>query len=471
MPNLSGTSLRETVTNIRDYLGNPADLKELISEDGATVILYYEGLVREDKLRALFHDNPSGFEETVDAGAALSFLPQGRAVIIRWDKKPSFYNISLPGWQLRQIEEPVSEPLIRGPREGFTETISVNTAMIRRWIHDPYFRVDEMTVGIRTKTAVRLLYISDIADPKLVKEVKRRISAIQIDGILESGYLEQLITDNRLTIFPLIQSTERTDKVAAAVLEGRVAILADKSPFALIVPTTINELYQSPEDYYFGFYLGSFLRFFRLLGSNLAVAFSGLYIALSSGNPELLPTSFAFSIAESRRGIPYPVFIEVLLLEIILEVFREAGLRLPKNVNLTLGIAAGVALTFAAIQTHLVSGATLVVVAIGAIASFSSPSFSIGIPWRIFKFLLIIGAAFMGIVGLTLTGILILAHSATLTSFGTSYLAPWAPIQGRELRNSLFREPLWLRFIRPRTYRPQERQKMSNTKNEDENDA
>ena len=208
--------------------------------------------------------------------------------------------------------------------------------------------------------------------------MEKRINAIEIDGVLESGYLEQLITDNRLTVFPLIQSTERSDKVAAAVLEGRVAILVDKSPFALIVPTTVNELYQSPEDYYFGFYLGSFLRFFRLLGNNLAVALSGLYIALTSFNPELLPTNFAFSIAESRRGIPYPISVEVLFLEIMVEIFREAGLRLPKNVNQTLGIVAGIALAFAAVDTRLVSGATLVVVAIGAIASFSVPAF----PWE-----------------------------------------------------------------------------------------
>jgi hypothetical protein len=312
-----------------------------------------------------------------------------------------------------------------------------------------------------------LLYLNDVANPSLTKEVKDRISAIRIDGILESGYLEQLITDNRLTLFPLIQSTERSDKVAAAILEGRVAILVDKSPFALIVPTTINELYQSPEDYYFGFYLGSFLRFIRLLGNNLAVALPGLYIALTSFNPELLPTSFAFSIAESRRGIPYPIFIEVLFLEIMVEIFREAGLRLPKNVSQTLGVVAGVGLAFAAVQTRLVSGASLAVVSITAIASFSTPSFLAEITWRILRFILIIGAGLFGIVGLTLSGILILAHAATLTSFGASYLAPWAPIRWYELRDSVFRTPLWLRFRRPAFYHPIDKKRMEDTKEDD----
>lgn len=470
MADLTGNSLRATIEKIKDYLGRPADLKELASENGTEIILFYEGLVQENRLRTLFNDTTATFEPADEPALALNYLPQGRAVIIRWERKsPQFFTIPIPGWQLRAISEPTSEQLIRGPREGFTETISVNTAMIRRWITDPQLRVDETEVGKRTKTAVRIIYIADVADPSLVLEVKRRINSIQIDGVIESGYIEQLITDNRLTIFPLIQSTERTDTVAAAVLEGRVSILVDKSPFALIVPTTVNELYQSPEDYYFNFYLGSFLRGIRLLGNNVAVAISGLYVALTSSNPELLPTSFAFSIAESRRGIPYPIFIEVLLLEIMVEVFREAGLRLPKNVNQTLGVVSGIALAFAAVQTHLVSGATLVVVAVSAIASFSTPNFSVGIAWRIFKFLFILGAAFMGIVGLTLTGILILAHAAAQTSFGTSYLAPWAPIRPNELMDSIIRMPLWMRIFRPQSYRAQNRQRMKKNKPNDGN--
>lgn len=472
--NLEAVSLEDTILNIINYLGNPADLIRIdLPTHGATV-LFYDGLVDQTQLlkniesfnSKSFNIENSPWElEIRDLTDILEYLTQGHAILIRKIKKKlNVYKLSLPGWQLRPIEEPISEPVIRGPREGFTETLTVNTAMIRRWINNPALRIDQMTVGERSKTNVRLLYLNDVANPTIIKEVKVRICAIQIDGILESGYLEQLITDNRLTPFPLIQSTERSDKVAAAILEGRVAILVDKSPFALIAPTTINELYQSPEDYYFGFFLGSFLRFIRLLGNNLAVALPGLYIALTSFNPELLPTSFAFSIAQSRRGIPYPIFIEVLFLEIMVEIFREAGLRLPKNINQTLGVVAGVGLAFAAVQTRLVSGATLAVVSVTAIASFSSPSFSVGIAWRIFKFILIFGASFLGIVGLTLAGIFILAHAATLTSFGVSYLAPWAPLQWCELRDSIFRIPLWLRFNRPNYYHSINRSRMGKTR-------
>ncbi len=476
------TDLQATVDEIRHRLGDPADLR--IDRPGPDkLLIYLDGLVDRTRLGQLAEalaDSDGRLQaelaetdrETSDLEQVLEELARGSALLLRREQGQGLHcaAISVPGWQQRAIEEPGSEQLIRGPREGFTETIAVNTAMIRRWINDPQLRVDELRVGRRTKTAVRLLYLNDVAAPKLVREVRRRLRAVVLDGVLESGYLEQLIADNRVTVFPLIQSTERSDKVAAAILEGRLAILVDKSPFTLIVPTTINELYQSPEDYYFNFYLGSFLRFFRLLGNNLAVAFSGLYVALSSGNPELLPTSFALSISASRQGIPYPISIEVLLLEIMVEIFREAGLRLPKNVNQTLGVVAGIGLALAAVQTHLVSGSSLVVVAIGAIASFSSPSFAVSIPWRIFKFLLILGAALLGIVGLTLTGIMILAHAATLTSFGSSYLAPWAPLQPRELGDAVIRGPFWLRFKRPRTYHPQEQQRMGNTRARDEDE-
>jgi hypothetical protein len=472
-------NLESYISQLANILGNPADF-QIIHMTPEKVFIYLNGLVDETRLhqrideiaserinfplKEYLKDNPNQTEISLK-------LSSGNALYVQWkEKRIVVSEIPVAGWQRRKIEEPSSEQVIRGPREGFTENITVNTAMIRRWIQDPNFRVDEMRVGVRTQTAVRILYLADVANEKLVGETKRRICAIKIDGLLESGYLEQLIVDNRLTIFPLIQCTERSDKVASAILEGRVAILVDKSPFALIVPTTINELYQSPEDYYFNYYLGSFLRVFRLLGNNLAVALSGLYIALSSNNPELLPTSFVYSIAESRRGIPYPIFVEVLLLEIMVEVFREAGLRLPKNVNQTLGVVAGIGLALAAVQTHLVSGASLVVVAIGAIASFSAPSFVVGIPWRLFKFMLIFGAAFMGIVGLTLTGIMILAHAATLTSFGTSYLAPWAPFDPRGMRDSIIRQPFWMRFFRPRYYHSKEKKRMAKTKNEEEHD-
>ena len=372
----------------------------------------------------------------------------------------------IPDWSVRQLKEPDSERMVRGPREGFVEDLQENISLVRRWIKDPQLRVAGMTIGLRTKTSVVTMYLNDVANPKLVAETHRRLESINIDGILDSGYLEELITDERLTIFPLIQSTERPDKVSAALLEGRVAIFVDKSPFVLIVPVTVNELYQTPEDYYLGYWLGTLLRLIRLLGNNLAVTLPGLYIALIGVNQELLPTRLLLTVAGLRSGVPFPIVAEVLLTSISVEIFIEAGLRLPSPLGGSIGVVVGVILGIAAVQAGFISATTLVVAVASTIALYSGPNFSVSIAWRILKYFLIIGAAFFGIFGLVIFGVLILAHVATLQSFGTSYLNPWAPLQPEALADGPVRKPLWLRKNRPVSYRPVNLKRQGTTKKE-----
>lgn len=376
----------------------------------------------------------------------------------------------IPDWSVRQLKEPDSERMIRGPREGFTEDLQGNIVLVRRWIKAPELRVTGMTIGLRTKTPVVIMYLEDLASSQLVTEVRQRLEAIEIDGVLESGYLEELITDERLTIFPLIQSTERPDKVSAALLEGRVAILVDKSPFALIVPVTVNELYQTPEDYYLGYWLGTLLRGIRLLGNNLAVTLPGLYVALIGVNPELFPTRLLLTVAGLRSGVPLPIVLEVLLTSLGVEIFNEAGLRLPGPLGGSIGVVVGVILGIAAVQAGFVSSPTLVVAVASTIALYSGPNFSVSIAWRILKYFLIIGAALFGIYGLVIFGVLILAHTATLQSFGASYLAPWAPLQPNALGDGPVRKPLWLKKKRPATYRPNSLNRQGTTKQEGKDD-
>ncbi len=356
----------------------------------------------------------------------------------------------------RQPSEPLVERTIRGPKVSLLEVIDENILMIRRAIKNDQLRVEGMNIGERTRTKVAVLYLDDVADPGIVAEVQHRLSAINIDGIIDSGYLEQLITDNRYSVFPLTQSTERPDKVVAAILEGRIAVLVDGSSNGILVPVTVNELYQSPEDYYFGFWFGTFLRFFRIIGNNVAVALPGLYVALIGVNPELLPIKFALTVAGSRMGVAIPILIELLAMEIVLEIFREGSLRLPTTVSQTLGVTAGIVLGTAAVAAGLVSNATLVVVIITAIASYSGPSYEIGLTWRILRYLLILAAAFLGIYGLFIAGIMILTHAALQNSFGISYLAPWAPVEIPALQDTVTRRPIWLRR-RLRIYHPVDR--------------
>lgn len=356
----------------------------------------------------------------------------------------------------RQPSEPLVERTIRGPKVSLLEIIDENILLIRRAVKNCHLRVDGMNIGDRTQTRIAVLYLDDVADQGIVAEVQRRLSAINIDGIVDSGYVEQLITDNRYSVFPLTQSTERPDKIVAAVLEGRIAILVDGSPNGIVVPVTVNELYQSPEDYYFSFWFGAFLRFFRILGNNIAVALPGLYVALVGVNPELLPIKFALAISGSRMGVAFPILIEILAMETVLEVFREGSLRLPTTVSQTLGVTAGIVLGAASVAAGLVSNATLVVVIITAIASYSGPNYEIGLSWRVLRFVLILAAAFMGIYGLLIAGIMILTHAAIQNSFGIAYLAPWAPIEILELEDTVIRRPLWLRR-RLRIYHPTDR--------------
>ncbi|MGE5529533.1 MAG: spore germination protein [Patescibacteria group bacterium] len=348
----------------------------------------------------------------------------------------------------KEIQKPPAEPLIertiRGPKLSLVENLSDNLLLLRRTIKDPRLRLDGVRVGRRTRTRLAVLYLEDVADPGVVAEVHRRLGRIDIDGVVDSGYIEQLITDNRWSLFPLIQSTERPDKVVAAVLEGRVAILVDGSANAILVPVTVNELYQSPEDYYFSFWFGVFLRALRILGNNIAVALPGLYIALVGVNPELLPIRFALTATGSRMGVALPILLELLLMEIAVEIFREGSLRLPTTVSQTLGVTAGIVLGLAAVGAGLVSNATLVVVVVTAIASYSGPNYEIGLSWRILRFVLIFAGAALGLFGLTVAGIIILTHAAIQNSFGVGYLSPWSPLLPHGLIDTVLRRPVWM---------------------------
>jgi hypothetical protein len=468
------------IDRIREEMGNPSDLRAFpVEKEGLAHFLYFTSLVDEQTLASVlaYYDRTQlPVSEISTDGGKISFLPgpeeaagfllDGNLLLV--NEAEGYTGYEIQGWLKREPKEPETERLTRGPREGFTETIGDNVGMIRRWIRDPNLRVEELRVGRRTRTRVNVMYLSGVAPPGLVKEVRRRLEAIDIDGVLEAGYLEQLITDRRASFFPLLQATERSDRAAAALLEGRVAILVDKSPSTLVVPVTINELYQTPEDYYFSFWVGSLLRLVRLLGNNLAVAFPGLYIALVVYHPELLPNELAVAISGSRISIPTPLIAELFIMEIAVEIFREGGLRLPGSIGQTLGVVAGVVLGLTAVQAGFVSPATLVVVAVTAIASFTGPNYEVGLSWRILKLLMTIAASLFGLFGLTMAGMMILAHAADLKSFGVSYLAPWAPLEWEELSDGPVRRPFWGRWQRLKTYRPQDKLRSGGTKREDD---
>lgn len=357
--------------------------------------------------------------------------------------------IGAKGWPMRGVSEPNTESLIRGPRDGFTETFRVNTALVRRRIRDHKLKLKQLRVGKRSATDVGVMYIEDIVKPELTEEVMRRIKTIDIDAIIESGYVEQLIEDNYLSPFPQINVTERPDEVAASLYEGRVAILVDNSPFALIVPTTLNSLFQSPEDYYDRWYVASILRFIRYIASIVSLLLPALYIAVTSFHPGILPVKFVLSIAAARKGIPFPAIIEAFLMEATFELLREAGLRLPVPIGSAIGIVGGIVIGSAAVEAGIVSPIMVIIVAITAISSFSIPNYSLSVGFRMLRFLLMVFAGFLGLYGIMLGVLLILSHLVKLKSFGVPYMSPYVSFVGSDFKDTVVRVPTFLMGKRP----------------------
>lgn len=357
--------------------------------------------------------------------------------------------LSVQGWKSREIGEPDSEVLVRGPREGFNETLRDNTTLIRRRLRSPNLVLEDLQIGKISHTGVSLAYLKGVVSPDLVLEVKRRLERIEIDGILESGYLEEFIEDNPYSPFPQILHTERPDRVVAALLEGRVAILTDGTPFVLIVPAQIISFLTSPEDYYERFWLGTAIIWLRYLALIISLILPSLYIAVTTFHQGMLPTRLLISIAAAREGVPFPALLEALFMEFTFEVLREAGTRLPRNVGQAVSIVGALVIGQSAVQAGLVSPLMVIVVAVTGIASFAMPAFNFAITLRLLRFPLMLISGVLGLYGLMLGILFIVIHLAGLRSFGVPYLSSLAPLHISDFKDSLVRAPWWAMAKRP----------------------
>ncbi|WP_434756419.1 spore germination protein [Paenibacillus amylolyticus] len=365
------------------------------------------------------------------------------------DGMPAGMLIGTPKGKTRSINEPLSEALLRGPRIGFTEQLSDNMGILRRYGSDQSLFIQKVEVGSRIKKDLAIAYIQDIADPNLVAEVEKRIREMDMDNFLESGYVEQLIEDNTLSPFQQILNTERPDRVIGALMEGRVAILLDGTPFVLVVPVTFSMLLQSPEDYYERWIPGTFMRMLRFLSAMLALLAPALYISFISFHPGLIPTKLVLTIIETRTGVPFPSLIEVLIMELAIEILREAGIRLPKPIGPAMGIVGGLIIGQAAVQAGIISQFLVIVVAVTAISSFTIPVYSAGLTLRILRFAAMISAAVLGLYGVIMFFLLVCTHLARLTSFGVPYVAPAVPYRLSDWKDFILRAPLSMMRRRP----------------------
>lgn len=363
--------------------------------------------------------------------------------------------VGVRGWEGRKTESPEEEVLIKGPKEGLTETLRFNTALIRRRLKSSNLKMELSVIGRLTQTNVVMCFVKGIASDSLIEEVRYRLQGIDIGGVLDPGYLEELMEDHRYSIFPQVEYTERPDRVVAHLLEGRVAIMVDGSPWAMVVPATFPQFWNSPEDYYMRYIPASLIRLLRQFCFIITLLLPSIYVATITYHQEMIPTPLLLTIAAAREGIPVPALLEALMMEITFEILREAGVRMPRAIGPAISIVGALVIGDAAVSAGLVSTPMVVVVAFTGICSFVFPSYTVGMSLRIARFFMLFLAGFLGYFGIMIGLILLLIHMASMTSFGTPYLSPIAPTNTSELSDILVRRPWWANKRRPATYVPE----------------
>lgn len=358
------------------------------------------------------------------------------------------YDIDVKGFKQRNIEAPNNEIVIKGPQESFVENIRTNTSMIRRIVNNENLIIENIDVGKLTKTKCCVCYMKNITNSDLVAEVKYRLNNLEIDALLSSGELQQLIEDQNKYSIPQILLTERPDKATKYLYNGRVVVLVNGNPYVLIMPATLVDFISSPEDSNLKFQFANFIKFLRLLTIIITLLLPGFYVAISDFHQELLPTELLFSVLASRENVPFPIIFEILIMEISFELIREAGLRVPSPIGPTIGIVGALVLGQAAVSASIVSPILIIVVAITAIASFAIPDFSFGFHLRIMRFVFIFLGYIAGFFGIAFGICIYVCILCSINSFGVPYMAPYGPVTNLN-QSGFFLKPIWKREKRP----------------------
>ena len=367
------------------------------------------------------------------------------------------FDIDVKGFKQRSIDSPKNEIVIRGSQEAFVENLRTNTSMLRRIINNENLVIENCQVGTISKTNIAVCYLKDIANNDLVAEVKYRINNLDIDYILSSGQLEQLIQDSGYSLFPQMLATERPDKAAIHLFEGRIAIIVNGSPYILVAPGVLSDFLSSPEDSNYRFQFSNMLKFIRLISVFFALFLPGIYVAITTHHQELLPTELLFTIEAARETVPFPIIFEILLMEGSFELIREAGLRVPSPIGPTIGIVGGIILGEAAVSANLVSPILIIIVAITAICSFSIPDYSFNFTIRIYRFIYIFLANIGGFLGIAVGLFVHTVFLCNLKSFGCPYLTPFMVQNNKRSATSYFLPPMWKRENRSNIVNPKKK--------------
>ena len=448
---------------IRQEFHNTEDLKlKTVKLDGLTLTLVYLDdisdrmviqktiispllTVSDDQTRISAADLPdlipmAAINNIEDNSLISRHLMDGCTVIIaREENIDTVYAVKTTYSVKRSPDEPVNEPTISGPRDGFIECLQDNKALLRAHLKTSDLLFEQHLIGKDVVKYISLTYLQGKANRKLIEEIRERINEINADYITDAGILEQLLERNPLSVFPELTSTQHPTKVANALLEGRVAIMTDGSPTVLIAPTTLNMLLQTPDDYYFKWIPASFIRLLSFFTALISVLLPATYIALVSFHHGLIPTSLAVSLSKTREGVPFPSVIEAFIMELTIEILREAGVRLPKPIGSTVSIVGAIVIGETAVSSGIVSPMMVMVISFTAICSFAIPNYQLSLALRTIRFFFLFSAAILGVYGLLIAIFIVTTHLIKLRSFGTPYMEPFAPIQLKSWKDSFVR--------------------------------
>lgn len=371
------------------------------------------------------------------------------------------FDIEVKGFKQRSVDKPENETVIKGPHEAFVENIRTNTSLLRRIVNNENLIIENIEVGKITKTKCAVCYMQNITNADLINEVKYRLNNLEVDSLLSAGNLEQLICDSNILGIPEVISTERPDKATKYLLQGRVIVIVNGTPYGLIIPSIFIDFLTSPEDSNLKVSFGNFLRRLRILAVFITLLLPGIYVAITSFHQEILPTSLLFSILASRENVPFPIIVEIITMEISFELIREAGLRVPSPIGSTIGIVGALVLGQAAVSAGIVSPILIIIVAITGIASFAIPDFSFGFHLRYFRFLFILLGFMAGFLGIALGLFVYISILCSLKSFGVSYTIPFAPATNSK-GNGYLLPPIWKRefrapYVAPKSEKDQEK--------------
>lgn len=459
-------ALEENLGRIRELFGDANDLNvrrlRIRSTGEEAAVVYLEGLtdknaINNNVLKPLLGETESEGVLSVTIGRVgwltkwsdiVPAILKGKSVLFV-EGHAEARVLGTEGWPQRSIEDPQMEASLKGAHQGFVETIEQNVALIRRYLPHRQLKFTNLTVGRRGDTRVSIVYLADVANPEILKELEDRISQLDVDVIINTGELAELIEDNPYSPFPQMLITERPDAAVSQIVQGRFVVLVDRSPGVLVAPAPFTSFFQSIDDYSTRWSIATFIRLLRFMAFFVSIGLPAFYIAVTSFNFELIPIKLLLAIGEYRGSVPFSPFVEAIFMELTLEMIREAGVRLPAPVGQTVGIVGGIVIGQAIVQAGLISNLMVIVVAFTAIASFILPNFDLVAAVRLIRFSLMIAAAMFGIFGIMIGMMVLIGHVIALESLGTPFASSFAPIRFSDWKDTFIRAPLWKMNRRP----------------------